>query len=87
MLDMVEELFQQGVELHKSEKVEVASKLYNAVLKAHPEHPTSSVPSGCHEVNDSLRTTYTSILDKTTLIDTYETESNGKVYVSDSYAI
>ena len=36
MLDVVEELFQQGVELHKSGKVEVASQLYTAVLKAQP---------------------------------------------------
>ena len=87
MLDVVEELFQKGVELHKSEKVEVASQHYNAVLKAHPEHPTARVPSGYHKVNVSFRTKYSSILDKTTLIDTYETESNGKVYVSDSCAI
>ena len=42
MLDVVEELFQQGVELHKSGKVEVASQLYTAVLKAQPEHPTAN---------------------------------------------
>ena len=42
MLDVVEELFQQGVELHKSGKVEVACQLYTAVLKAHPEHPTAN---------------------------------------------
>ena len=42
MLDVVEELLQQGVELHKSGKVEVACQLYTAVLKAHPEHPTAN---------------------------------------------
>ena len=42
MLDVVEELFQQGVELHKSGKVEVASQLYTAVLKAQPEHPDAN---------------------------------------------
>ncbi len=42
MLDVVEELFQQGVELHKSGKVEVASQLYTAVLKAYPKHPDSN---------------------------------------------
>ena len=38
MLDVVEDLLQQAVELHKSGKVEVAFPLYAAVLKAHPEH-------------------------------------------------
>ena len=87
MLDVVEELFQQGVEPHKSGKVKVSSQLDTAVLKTHPEHSTSSLPSGYHQVNESLRTKCKSILDKTTLIDTYETDSNGKVYVSDSYVI
>ena len=42
MLDVVEELFQQGVELHKSGKIEVACQLYNAVLKAQPQHPDAN---------------------------------------------
>ena len=46
MLDVVEELFQQGVELHKSGKVEVASQLYTAVLKAQPEHPDANYNMG-----------------------------------------
>ena len=87
MLDVVEEFFQQGVALHKLGKVEVTSQLYTAVLKAHPKHPTASVPSSYREANESLGTKYESILDKTTLIGRYETESNAKVYVSDSYAI
>ena len=51
MLDVVEELFQQGVELHKSGKVEVACQLYTAVLKAHPEHPTANHNMGVLAVN------------------------------------
>ena len=46
MLDVVEELFQQGVELHKSGKVEVASQLYTAVLNAHPKHPEANYNMG-----------------------------------------
>ena len=42
MLDVVEELFKQGVELHKSGKVEVASQFYTAILKAQPEHPDAN---------------------------------------------
>ena len=42
MLDVVENLFKQGVELHKSGKVQAASQLYTAVLKAQPEHPTAN---------------------------------------------
>jgi len=42
MLDLVEKLFKHGVEFHKSGKVEVASQLYTAVLKAHPKHPDAN---------------------------------------------
>ena len=52
MLDMVEELFQKGVEFHKSGKVEVACQLYTAVLKAHPEHPTANHNMGVLAVDD-----------------------------------
>jgi hypothetical protein len=42
MLDMVEELLQKGIELHKSGKVEVASQHYTAILKVQPEHPNAN---------------------------------------------
>jgi hypothetical protein len=87
MLDVVGELFQQGIELHKLEKFEVASQLDTAVLKEHRKHPTASFPAGYPEVNTSLRIKYKSTLDKITAIDPSETESKVKVYVSDTYAI
>ena len=87
MLDVVRELFQQDIELHKLEKFEVVSQLDAAVLKEHRKHPTASLPAGNSEVNASLRTKYKSTLDKITAIDPSKTESKGKVYVSDSYAI
>ena len=46
MLDLVEDIFQQGVQLHKSGKVEIACQLYSAVLKVHPEHPTANHSMG-----------------------------------------
>tara|TARA_B110000858_G_scaffold194428_1_gene248836 strand:- start:1598 stop:4429 length:2832 start_codon:yes stop_codon:yes gene_type:complete len=42
MLDMVEELLQKGIELHKSGKVKVASQHYTAILKVQPEHPDAN---------------------------------------------
>ncbi|MDB9856237.1 tetratricopeptide repeat protein [Planktomarina temperata] len=46
MLDLVEDIFQQGVQFHKSGKVEIACQLYSAVLKVHPEHPTANHSMG-----------------------------------------
>ena len=46
MLDLVEDIFQQGVQLHKSGKVEIACQLYSAVLKVHPEHPMANHSMG-----------------------------------------
>ena len=46
MLDLVEDIFQQGVQLHKSGKVEIACQLYSAVLKVHPKHPTANHSMG-----------------------------------------
>ncbi len=42
MLDMVEELLQKGIKLHKLGKVEVASQTYTAILKVQPEHPDAN---------------------------------------------
>ena len=42
MFNDIEELFQKGVELQKSGKVEVASQFYTAALKAQPEHPDAN---------------------------------------------
>ena len=42
MLDVVEELLQKGIELHKSGKAQVAYQLYNTVLKEQPNHPDAN---------------------------------------------
>ena len=42
MLDMVEELLQRGIALHKSGKVEDASQFYTEILKVQPEHPDAN---------------------------------------------
>ena len=42
MLDLVEGIFQKGVDFQKSGKVEIAWQLYSAVLKTRPEHPAAN---------------------------------------------
>ena len=38
MLDLVDDLYQQALKLHKSGKVELACQVYTLVLNANPEH-------------------------------------------------
>ena len=46
MLDLVDDLYQQGLKLHKSGKVELACQVYTLVLNANPEHSMANHSRG-----------------------------------------
>ena len=46
MLDLVDDLYQQGLKLHKSGKVELACQVYTLVLNANPEHSMANYNRG-----------------------------------------
>jgi len=51
MLDLVDDLYQQGLKLHKSGKVELACQVYNLVLNANPEHSMANHNMGALAVD------------------------------------
>ena len=46
MLDLVDDLYQQGLKLHKSGKIELACQVYTLVLNANPEHSMANHSRG-----------------------------------------
>ena len=51
MLDLVDDLYQQGLKLHKSGKVELACQVYTLVLNANPEHSMANHNMGALAVD------------------------------------
>ena len=51
MLDLVDDLYQQGLKLHGSGKVELAYQVYTLVLNAHPEHSMANHSLGVLSVD------------------------------------
>ena len=51
MLDLVDDLYQQGLKLHKSGEVELACKVYSLVLNANPEHSMANHNMGVLSVD------------------------------------
>jgi len=51
MLDLVDDLYQQGLKLHKSGEVELACKVYSLVLNANPEHSMANHNMGALAVD------------------------------------
>jgi len=52
MLDLVDDLYQQGLKLHKSGEVELACKVYSLVLNANPEHSMANHNMGALAVDN-----------------------------------
>ncbi|MDB9750198.1 tetratricopeptide repeat protein, partial [Planktomarina temperata] len=52
MLDLVDDLYQQGLKLHKSGKVELAYQVYTLVLNANPEHSMANHNMGALAVDN-----------------------------------
>ena len=52
MLDLVDDLYQQGLKLHKSGKVELAYRVYTLVLNANPEHSMANHNMGALAVDN-----------------------------------
>jgi predicted TPR repeat methyltransferase len=51
MLDLADDLYQQGLKLHGSGKVELAYQVYTLVLNAHPEHSMANHSLGVLSVD------------------------------------
>ena len=51
MLYLVDDLYQQGLKLHGSGKVELACQVYTLVLNAHPEHSMANHSLGVLSVD------------------------------------
>ena len=51
MLDLVDDLYQQGLKLHRSGKVELACQVYTLVLNANPEHSMANHNMGALAVD------------------------------------
>ena len=51
MLDLVDDLYQQGLKLHKSGKAELACRVYTLVLNANPEHSMANHNMGALAVD------------------------------------
>jgi tetratricopeptide (TPR) repeat protein len=52
MLDLVDDLYQQGLKLHKSGNVELAYQVYTLVLNANPEHSMANHNMGALAVDN-----------------------------------